>query len=177
MEPQDTDPLGELLPTPASDAEIEELLEEIDMQTAADALQRALPEAPGYWARYLHNNRRTDRTPAYRIPFRKRGRSVIYKGADLVDFVTWEKRRRYGIAKVPGRSSSAITVKLDPYCMEALEALQRRTEMPAAEILESLFPALLLDLRAAMDAVDQAPPDQARAALQAWFDSRKGAQR
>lgn len=153
----------------------EELL--VNMQNAAETLHELLPEAPGYWANYLHNNRRADRAPAYRIPFRKRGRSVLYRAGDIADFVAWEKGRRYRIAKVPGRDSDAITVRLDQHCMEALEAIQRRTELPAAEILESLFPALLHDLWAASDAMAQAPEGQERAALQAYLDKRKGGAR
>lgn len=161
--------------TDTTQAQQEELL--VNMQTAADALHKLLPEAPGYWTHYLHNNRRADRTPAYRIPYRKRGRSVLYRAGDVADFVAWEKGRRYRIAKVPGRDSDAITVRLDQHCMEALEAIQRRTELPASEILESLFPALLLDLWAASDATAQAPEGQERAALQAWLEKRHGGAR
>lgn len=73
-------------------------------------------------------------------------------------------------------NTNPITVRLDPHCMEALEVLQRRTELPASEILESLIPALLLDLWAASDAAAQAPEGQERAALQAWHEKRYGGQ-
>ena len=161
--------------TDTTQDQIEEML--VSMQTAAETLHELLPEEQGYWTHYLHNNRRADRQPAYRIPYRKRGRSVLYRAGDIADFVAWETDRRYRIAKVPGRDSDAITVKLDPYCLEALRELERRTETPASEILENLFPALLLGLYAATDAVDQAAPGEERTALLAHLEQRKGGQR
>lgn len=146
----------------------------LDTQAAADELHKLIPEQPGYWHRYLLNNRRTDRTPAYRIRFRRRTAGVFYDPADLADFTAWEKQRRHGIRKQPGRDG-AITVRLDPHCLEALKDLERRTEIPASEILESMFPALLHDLWSAMDAAAKAPEGRERAALQAWCDKRKEA--
>lgn len=72
----------------------------LNQQTAAEMLQAALPEPEGYWRRFLANNRRTDRSPTYRIPIEKVGGGILYRADEIERFVAIEKSRRLGVVNL-----------------------------------------------------------------------------
>lgn len=80
----------------------------LNTQLAAERLQEAIHEPPGYWERYLLNNRRKDRNPEYLIPTQKLGGGIFYTPKDLAKFAAWEKSRRVGGIKVSGRAAEAL---------------------------------------------------------------------
>ena len=72
-------------------------------------LNEVIPgETPGYWRRFLQNNRNIHRHPPYRIPFEKLGGGVYYARDDLTKFSEWEKGRRLGSIKLTGRAAEVM---------------------------------------------------------------------
>jgi hypothetical protein len=66
----------------------------LSTQAAAERLTTAFPAPEGHWYHYLNNNRRHDRSPAYRIPTVKWGGAVLYHPDELDSFIDHERRRR-----------------------------------------------------------------------------------
>lgn len=77
-------------------------------QAAQERLHEALGEPPGYWARFLANNRRSDRSPGVRIPFEHVSGRPLYLAEAIETFIDGERARRVGRHGLAGRPAEVM---------------------------------------------------------------------
>lgn len=81
----------------------------LNTNAAGDWMHEAIPsQTPAQWRTALINNRRTDRSTPYRVPFLTMGKAAFYKLDDLKEFVEFEKSRRIGAFKVSAKTAEAF---------------------------------------------------------------------
>lgn len=81
----------------------------LNTRAAAEYLHEQIPgDSVQYWRQALINNRRSDRTPPYRVGFKTVGRAAFYTPDELANFVEFEKGRRLGTMKLTGRAAEVM---------------------------------------------------------------------